>query len=363
MNFSLKLLSVCILFLSLNGFAQVNPSATLDLEKSYVVFMNDGTKLKGKVISQTRNSFVFKDANLGELTIQRKKINSMDNQYGRDKWIFNLKDGSKLTGVIADKNDTVTIIETENFGKLNVQNDKIVSLKEFDDASITNVGKIWFRNPNATRYLIGPSAIPLKKGEGYYQNIYGAINSWNIGLTKNFSMGGGLVGPLGIYVTPKLAFKINDLVHLGVGILYANSFFPIGRQNFGFGMGYGMMTFGNHDHNLTVSGGVGFASFLGKTYSQNLPTISISGATRIARKFSIVSENWFVPFKNDVFAQGDVGDHHELFFSYAARFMGETSTFDFGFVNTPALIDAGWFVGIPYLGFVIRFGKYKDEDE
>jgi hypothetical protein len=41
--------------------------------------------------------------------------------------------------------------------------------------------------------------------------------------------------------------------------------------------------------------------------------------------------------------------------------MGEKSTLDAGFLNTPGLINKGWYIGIPYIGFVIRFGNYKDQ--
>jgi hypothetical protein len=49
-------------------------------------------------------------------------------------------------------------------------------------------GQYWFENPNATRYLFGPTAIPLKKGEGYYQNTYIILQSFNIGVSNNFSI-------------------------------------------------------------------------------------------------------------------------------------------------------------------------------
>jgi hypothetical protein len=63
----------------------------------------------------------------------------------------------------------------------------------------------------------------------------------------------------------------------------------------------------------------------------------------------------------DPFARGiSASSHYETFFSYAFRYMGQRSTLDAGFLNTPGLINKGWYIGIPYIGFVIRFGNYKD---
>lgn len=84
----------------------------------------------------------------------------------------------------------MTIVETKNLGVLSLKNSRIKSFKEIKEVSFNDKGQVWFRNPNATRYLFAPSAIPLKKGEGYYQNFYILGNAVNYGITDNFSLGG-----------------------------------------------------------------------------------------------------------------------------------------------------------------------------
>jgi hypothetical protein len=354
--FALSVLLFCI-----SQLASAQKEVPIDTTKRYVVVLDDATRLIGKVKKETKTEIIFVDDNLGIYTLSRKRIKSLEPEYGNELWVFTLSDGSIVTGKIKDKNDSITRIETTNLGNVVIANKRIVKQVEYGEGSVSQEGKFWFKNPNCTRYLFAPSAIPLKKGEGYYHNFYGAGNAVNYGITDYFSIGGGVAGPTGAFITPKLGFKITNYLHAGAGLLLGNSFFPINDKNFGLGIGYGVITFGNFDHNVTVGGGYGFVNSKGETNWQDNPIFVVNGMARVGRKFALVSENWVVPVQNDAFDRGYDYEHYETFFSYAMRFMGEKSTLDFGFVNTPALIENGWYIGIPYIDFVIRFGKYKDE--
>lgn len=231
-----------------------------------------------------------------------------------------------------------------------------------EEGVVTKEGAIWFKNPNNTRYLFAPSAFCLKKGEGYYQNIYGAGNAVNYGLTDHISIGGGLVGPMGAYINTKIGYSIHKNVHVAGGVLLGNSFFPINGNILGVGVGFGVVTLGNVDNNITVGAGYGLDNTGGTTNWQDKPVFVANGMARVGKKFALVTENWMINTKGDPFDRGITkSSHYETYFSYAFRYMGQRSTLDAGFLNTPALIERGWIIGIPYIGFVIRFGKYKDE--
>jgi len=333
-----------------------------DVTRQYILTMNDGTKLKGKITSETSAEVVFNDRNIGEKTIPRTKIASLALEYGEEKQIFTLTDGSIITGKIINKTASSTTIETKDLGIITLPESKIREVRKFEESTVTTEGKIWYQNPNCTRYLYAPSAIPLKKGEGYYQNVYGAGNAVNYGLTKNISLGGGLVGPLGAYINTKVGFKLGEYVHVAVGGLIGNGFFPINGNNFGLGVGFGVLTIGGYDHNLTVGSGYGFINTDGVVESQEKPMYVINGMVRVGKQFALVTENWIVNVQGDPFGRGvdRTGSYYETFFSYAFRYMGQKSTLDAGFLNTPGLIDQGWLIGIPYIGFVIRFGNYKE---
>ncbi len=340
-----------------------NNNQIMDTVSRYTLTMNDGTQLRGTILKQTKEDVIFIDNNIGEKTISRTKIKSLVSEFGNTLWVFTLTDGSIITGTIINKTESFTVVKTENLGIINLASSKIKSAKNFDDGTITSSGKIWFKNPNSTRYLFAPSAILLKKGEGYYQNIYGMGNAVHYGITENVTIGGGLTGPLGVYLDAKIGFKLSEKIYIGAGALLGNSFFSINGNNLGVGIGFGVLTFGSIENNVTVGAGYGFINRLGRIESQEKPLFVINGMTRLNKKIAFVTENWIVNLKDNPFGRAHLDNNssrYDTFFSYAIRYMNEKSTLDAGFINTPALIEEGWFIGIPYIGFVIRFGNYKD---
>lgn len=344
-----------------NNASVIKNGNSSTLAPDYILTMVDGTQLRGKKITETKNAIVFLDNNIGEKTINKDKIKSIKSEYGEQIRIFTLVDGSILSGKIVSQNESVTVIETKDLGTITLPSSKIKSEHDLEDGTITHEGAIWFKNPNCTRYLFAPSAICLRKGEGYYQNIYGAGNAVNFGITDNISIGGGLVGPVGVYINSKIGFQISDNVHLAAGFLAGNGFFPIDGNNLGVAVGFSVLTIGNYDHNITIGAGYGVVNNEGETKWQEKPLFVANGMARVGRKYALVTENWIVNTKGDPFGRGITApSHYETYFSYAFRYMGERTTLDAGFINTPALIEKGWYVGIPYIGFVIRFGKYKE---
>ncbi|MDQ3045928.1 MAG: hypothetical protein M3R27_00140 [Bacteroidota bacterium] len=344
-----------------NNESELKAPQQVDMTPRYILIMNNGTQLRGKLLSETKTEVVFLDNNLGSKTISRDKISSLKLAYGEEVQVFTLMDGSIITGKIINKTEKETIVETKDLGIVVLQQYKIREVRELEEATITDGGKIWFKNPNCTRYLFAPSAMALKKGEGYYQNIYGLGNAVNYGLTDNFTIGGGLVGPLGGYVNAKVGINLGEYLNVGAGAIAGNGFFPVNGDNLGMGLGFAVVTVGNFDHNITVGAGYGFLNAGGTTDAMEKPLYVINGMARVGKKFALVTENWVVNVQGDPFNRGFESDsHYETFFSYAFRYMGQRSTLDAGFLNTPGLIEQGWYVGIPYIGFVIRFGNYKD---
>lgn len=337
-----------------------------DTVSRYIVTLNDGTRLIGKVTSRTKADIIIVDNNIGEKKIARSKIKSMELQYGSETKIISLIDGSIISGQILNKTDDYTVVKTKDLGTVILPASKIKQDRNYEESTITNQGKIWFKNPNCTRYLFAPSAYQLKKGEGYYQNIYGAFNAVNYGINDFFTIGGGITGPIGAYLNAKAGVKIVKNVNLAVGVLVGNSFFEIDNNSYGIGLGFGVLTVGNYDHNITFGAGYGIVNNKGFTDWMLKPVYTINGMVRISKGFALVSENWIVnvqgnPFDRAGYDNVDISQHYEVFYSYAFRYMGQKTSLDAGFVNTPGLFEKGWYIGVPYIGFVIRFGNYKEE--
>lgn len=253
-------------------------------------------------------------------------------------------DGTILLGKIKSRSDGVIALTTLSGVEASVPLNQVREMTAISNTSI-HKGEYWFENPNATRYLFGPSAFNLKKGEGYYQNTYLLLNSFNYGVTDYFSIGGGIElltlfnGSPAFVLTPKVGFQTGPKTSMGGGILYANLGDIGDRSN--FGIAYGVVTRGTVDKNFTVGLGWGI---IDNEFSSR-PIITFSGMTRLSKKIALVSENWIVP-----------ADIYYPLFSYGIRFFGEKMAVDLAFINNPD-IASEVVIGIPYVDFMIKFGR------
>src|ERR1041385_4531104 len=63
----------------------------VDMSKRFIVTLNNGTQLHGKMISENEKEIVFEDNNIGQKTIGRDKIKAINLQYGDMVRVFTLK--------------------------------------------------------------------------------------------------------------------------------------------------------------------------------------------------------------------------------------------------------------------------------
>ena len=252
---------------------------------------------------------------------------------------FVLYDEAEFIGKFVSRDTSNITIKTNSIPKIEIPIIKIKTIEELNDANY-KYGVYWFPNPNPTRYLFGPSAFNLKKGEGYYQNTMVGLNSFNVGITDNFSIGGGLelfsliAGYPVFIITPKVGFKVSNNFNAGGGVLYAKA-----GDAGSLGIVYGLGTIGNVDHNLT--GGLGWG-FIEDEFSAS-PVITISGMTRLSKRVALVSENWFI-----------TSNGFDGIISYGVRFFGEKMAVDVAFINNPAIART-FVIGIPWVDFVVKF--------
>lgn len=276
--------------------------------------------------------------------------------------MITLKDGNKINGKLIEKRETEIEIETEALGRITIPLDKIDEMKGIKSSTMKD-GKYWFPNPHPTRYLFSPSAYNLKKGEGYYQNTYVLLHSFNVGITDNISIGGGLEaittllslsgegGPI-FFITPKIGYEVKEKVNVGGGILYAN------LLGTGSGIAYGIGTYGTKEHNITAGLGWGFVD--GEFSSR--PIMTISAMTRIGKSVSLVTENWFIPFKGTDYeydSNFSVISQNDYYYYYAAlsgglRIMSEKFSVDLAGI---ILYSEDFYlpIPIPYIDLVYKF--------
>lgn len=259
-----------------------------------------------------------------------------------------LIDGTTLTGILLAETETEIEIQLEDIGLLTINRAKIKRLIPLE-ASIEIKKSYWFKNPHATRLLFAPTAIPLKQGEGYYQNIYIVANMFNYGVTNNFSIGGGF-DFLTMFATMddgwhpmlnfniKSGFQVSENFHTGAGALYITM-----PGEFSAGILYGLGTLGSYNSNLTLGLGWGFVN---GTFEEK-PFIMIGGMARMSEKLWFVSENWIAPI-------GD--DSYYVLVSYGVRFAARRIAVDLAFINSKDIVEE-IFIGTPFVDFVIKLGK------
>jgi len=280
--------------------------------------------------------FLFVSFNM---SAQVKEPKLFDKEIAMDQnMIINMKDGTTYNGTFQSKTDSTLTIFAGNT-KIELKTYEIKSFKEIDKSRYIK-GKYWFPNPHHTRYLFGPSAFNLKKGEGYYQNTYAVLNTFNYGVTDHFTLGAGtelislFAGYPILILTPKIGgYKLSDKWYAGGGAFLGFS------QDGSGGIGYGILSYGNEDSNITF--GTGWA-FSNSDLASN-PVLTISGMHRFARSAAFITENWLVPI-----------DGYVPVFSYGLRFFGERMAVDIAFINTPEVAKE-IVIGIPFIDFVYKF--------
>jgi len=271
-------------------------------------------------------------------------------QSGDDEmWKIETKDGNRYLGEITKRTKEVIVIKTKNLGEVTINKDDIESMDKVDPDRIIG-DDYWGAYTHTARYFWAPNAFNLKKGEGYYQNSWIFLNQVSYGLTDNFSIGAGMVPlflfngtPSPFWITPKVSFPIvEDKFSLGGGALIATVLG--GDLDNGFaGIAYGVGTIGNPDANLTIGLGYGFA---GGDWA-NSPTISLSGMIRINQKTYFMSENYFI---------GTAGSSGLLSF-IGARTAWENVSLDYGLLTPFSSLDDGVFIAIPWLSLAVPFGN------
>lgn len=268
------------------------------------------------------------------------------NEADSSKYHIETIDGNTFMGKIIKQDSVKILFLTDNLGEINIIKTNIKEIILIEKSKMKDK-KYWFDNPQATRYFFSPNGYGLKAREGYYQNVWVMVNSFAVGLTDNFSIGGGLV-PLfffgetatPVWITPKFSIPISkDNVCLGIGGLFGN---VLGEEETGFGILYGISTFGSKDNNLSIGLGYGYA---GGDWA-DLPIINVNIMLRTGARGYFISENYFIQADGSTI----------VLISLGGRQIIKNSGLDYGLM-IPFTSDLNEFIAIPWLGITIPFGK------
>lgn len=273
--------------------------------------------------------------------------------------LIDLDDGSTLNGRILEVNEDEVTIES-SIGKVTILSSKILQIREVPITDIRG-GVYWFPNPNRTRLYLGPTARMTPKGTGSFSSVYVFFPSATYGLTNNVTLSGGmsLFPGLGIdeqlfYFIPKVGVGAAKNLSVAASALitilpeWADAGEEIDTDGDGWtdetieetvtvGILFGVATYGTDDKSVTFGLGFGYAD----EEIADKPAVLFGGEYRVARRLSLVSENWVMP------------GVEPLLISYGVRFFGEGIAVDLAFINVASEDFVP--IGIPYVGFTWNY--------
>jgi len=250
-------------------------------------------------------------------------------------------DGSVFKGRLVYEDETSLKLESETLGEIMIPRVNVVRIKTL--GSYKKVGTAyWAEYPQDTRYFWAPAGYGLRKGEGYYQNVWIYFNQVVYGVSDHFSMGLGTI-PLvlffgestPVWITPKVSFELEeDKISLGFGGLFG----AVLGEDIGFGILYGVTTFGSRQKNISFGMGWGYAD---EDFASS-PVFNVSALYRLGPKGYLVSENYYFP-----------GDNAFGLLSLGGRSLLGKVGLDYGGV-IPLGEDTGVNI-IPWLGVTVPF--------
>lgn len=274
-------------------------------------------------------------------------------QEKRDQKVVQIetKDGNLYTGEVITRDSVRVLFKSDKLGEITLQRADIKKITPVDVVQ-SKGGKYWPENPQSTRYFFSPNGHGLKKGEGYYQNIWVLMNSFAIGINDYVSVGGGLIplflfagAPTPVWGTVKLSIPVSkNKFNVGAGVLAGTI---IGSKDYTdsnttYGIFYGLATFGSRDINASIGAGYGFA---GGSVSGS-PMLNISGMYRIGPRGYLLTENYLF-----------TGDSSVALMMFGARTIIKNAGLDYGLLF-PLGGDSGS-VAVPWLGITIPLGGKK----
>ncbi len=330
----------------------IMPGFLLAQKRFVRIQLPNANELVGQFQSEDDRKIQLLELNLGPMQVLKSQIQAQDELGNAIRIEIQLNDNRTIVCELRELSAEQVQAFSKDLGNLAISRANVKSLRYLPVVAGGQAG-IQFDNPHPTRYFFGPSAIPLKKGERYYQNAYVLANSVQYGINDNFSIGGGAVIPFAFFITPKWGYQVASKWHLGYGMLAATSF--IKDMNFGLAVAYGSATYGTKEHNVTLNAGWGAVKQQDPNSSYawrgaRRPMFTISAMTRISNRVMLVTENWLFSLNEYDFQTETYTMKNRGILTGGFRFMGEKNSFDFG-----VLVPSGEAVAIPYIDYVFKF--------
>ena len=196
-----------------------------------------------------------------------------------------LRDGQQLRGRLVCKEDGAVRLSLPGAGIIRIDRAGIVSLGVDTTVSLDERGQLIKRDPNRTRYLYGPSAFNLGKGETYFSQKQLLFSSVAHGLTDNLTLLAGAAIPFW-FADGGNGFNLIAAAKLGIPTPVESVRLAVGAETFllpsesvQIGFFFGSATVGNDRAHATISTGYGFTYLANRNsgYHEDPPPQNLVG--------------------------------------------------------------------------------------
>ena len=257
------------------------------------------------------------------------------------------RDGNTYIGQVVSKDSVKVLFKSDKLGEISLLHSDIIRMAPMDTDQMKQ-DHYWIENPQSTRYFFSPNGYGLKKGEGYYQNIWVLVNSFAIGVSNHVSLGAGVIplflfagAPTPAWITAKVSVPVSkNRFNLGAGLMAGG---VTGVSGGTFAILYGIATIGSKDVNLSLGAGYGMAGESGS----GAPMINLNGMWRVGPRGYLLTENYY-------FSNGSSGS---MMLSFGGRTIIREAGLDYGLFFP--LVEGAGIVAVPWLGITIPIGKIK----
>lgn len=211
-----------------------------------------------------------------------------------DYCIVRTYDGNVFQGKILSNREDSLVINEYNIGKLSLDQNFIKSVKVVTSKKYS-ANELNLHSSVSSKYVLSPSAFPLKKGEAYYNNTMLLFNHFSYGITDQLGVGFSAVPLFLVDEDPSLyAFSVKYSTTIAkdlrwsIGAIGGNFFQEAfyGNEDESALLANTNLTYGNPRNNISV----GYSSNLNA--SGRVYTVSFS--LKLTNKFSLGSENYLI---------------------------------------------------------------------
>jgi hypothetical protein len=283
-------------------------------------------------------------------------------------YVIVTNDGTEYVGEIVGDNDREVLILTKTMGKLYIPKYSIKKIELLEKNNFEN-GEFIDENNHRNYYMTATNALPFKKGEMRMTMYYIFGFSGNYSINENVSLGlhSTIIGaPMAVSL--KTSFLVSDNNYVGTDV-YLGSLTYIKKSSY-IGSIAVKYTKGDERTNLTLMGGIGFASILQYHYvpsgyysgssqpfheNDNTYFVNASFFHRMTKKAGFAAEGWIVPKSRfglvglgfRTFRKKDVSWTFGFYnLIYQSKQPYYTNGYSYGQSSTPVTS----FVPIPYFG-------------